>query len=739
LARVKTVALIACLVVLSTAGHSDLIWWDGTRDAGNAPPGKLLSDNVGYYGDCVRTGVDYTYEAQPDVRPDVPKFERDRPGRALLDGNPRDGVARKGPLAVMLDFKRGCTFAEIDLCTMSPKLSVKLETAVKPGEWKMVHESQVVLRHPTRPGTMHHFSDYIDAHPGAMMQRIPLPEKPQGRYLRVSVESDGNTNLSEVVAWGDAEVTAENPEQFNPVLKTKEPLKWCQFSIPGIDKMGIVFNEFNDWKQRIGGANKLKAVWSQVSTWDGITEKPILPDRDKINKPVQLVMARNETECAAIALTNIQWPDKLETEVKLGEFHRVGDSKPVPEIKGKLRVAGAIPSSIFGVVLGPLLESDNMPSLGILKHYLTNADGIHDFPKLTLPEMTAAVMWLSVTTDGVQPGVYEAELSCSTPETQPLKIRAQVLDVTLPRSFAWVGTYSTYSRQFPFEYSDRVEREAEYHHSIGISAYDGFPAPGTVMAAAHKLGGTVHGVIPLPDRYLGPELSEANIREIDDITKATVARAKELGLKYDEWYIELWDEPDEKKMAAYEKVCKQIHKADPNVRIYANPMTNKIGDWYNKEVAVSIPNFKGSRMDLPEWKRVFSAPRWINAYYVVATNSAKGERTYCLERYRRFAWEAMIRGYNGWGWFAYYQPCGDPWNDLDSECPDFEVVYPGPRGPIASRASEVAREGYEDYCLIELLKQQGKKRDVDALMKAYKNDVPLTELHLRALKAAARR
>jgi hypothetical protein len=320
-----------------------------------------------------------------------------------------------------------------------------------------------------------------------------------------------------------------------------------------------------------------------------------------------------------------------------------------------------------------------------------------------------------------------------------MKIRAQVLEVTLPKSFAYVVSYSTYTRMFPFEYGDRLDREAAYRNDVHLNVHHGFPEPGTVMEAARKYGNALYGVYVGGDKYRKPGLTQAEIGEIEDGTRRAVARAKELGLRYDEWYVEMWDEPVAEAMKAYEPVCKLIHKVDPNVRIYCNPMTADIGDWYNKEIAVSVPCFKGSRMDLPEWKRLFSAPRWINGFYVVATNSAKGERTYVLERYRRFAWESMIRGWNGWGWFAYYQPVGDPWNDFDSECPDFLVAYPGPRGPIPTRHSEVAREGYEDYCLIDLLKQQGKKREVDSLMKAYKNGTPLTDLRLRALKAAARK
>jgi len=49
--------LVSGLIILPA--HAERIWWDGSRDAENAPPGKLLSDNAGYWGDSVLTGVDY--------------------------------------------------------------------------------------------------------------------------------------------------------------------------------------------------------------------------------------------------------------------------------------------------------------------------------------------------------------------------------------------------------------------------------------------------------------------------------------------------------------------------------------------------------------------------------------------------------------------------------------------------------------------------------------------------------
>ena len=51
--------MIAIVLRLSvTSAGADRIWWDGTHDEENVPPGKLLSDNDGYWGESVLTGVE---------------------------------------------------------------------------------------------------------------------------------------------------------------------------------------------------------------------------------------------------------------------------------------------------------------------------------------------------------------------------------------------------------------------------------------------------------------------------------------------------------------------------------------------------------------------------------------------------------------------------------------------------------------------------------------------------------
>jgi hypothetical protein len=109
--------------------------------------------------------------------------------------------------------------------------------------------------------------------------------------------------------------------------------------------------------------------------------------------------------------------------------------------------------------------------------------------------------------------------------------------------------------------------------------------------------------------------------------------------------------------------------------------------------------------------------------------------------YRKMAWEAFKRGWNGWGFYSYHAPRGNPWIDTDAnwytkeDRPDYQMVYPGPNGPVPTRQSEAVREGWEDYQLLTLMKNRGMKRQLADVLAAYEEDVPMETLRDRALDA----
>ena len=725
------------------AARAERIWWDGSRDNETTPPGKLLSDNPGYWGETVFTGVDYRYEAAPDNPADS--------GRRLLDGVPAGdwnvpvGMAAK-PIVAVFDFKRICTFSEIDLSTRSQKAAFKIEVSEQAdGGWRGVYDQ-------TR-----------EAAPDKMFHRLPLPAKPSGRYLRLTVNAVAPalnqwlTYLEEVVVWGDATVSAQAPEAIAPVGPTPNITGASIDSIPGARQSTFADIEFRRWQTSLGARAKSRAVWAAAPTWDSLTNQPILPPLARINQPVALVMARNEAEYAALTLTNTNLDNPLTDEVKLGAFEKVGGQKLSPaamKVRGQLRVAGVMASREFGVNAVPLLASDNMPGASLMRRYLTNGAAIQNFPRLTLSPAGSAILWLQVTTEGAAPGLYRARLSFGARDA--MNVQVEVVDVTLPKPFVWLQTWSGGTSMFPFMYGDRTAREVAYKQSLGVTVWNELPTPGSPSEEARKHGRTFHQIFVLPFHYVNDgyngrlkaaDLTAKDEAEIAQNVHQLVKQTQALGLTYDDWSGELWDEPGRGSIEAFGALAALVKKADPKVNLYANPIFwegNGVADdaaiyaalspWYAKLVDISVQHDLLLR---PKSLPLFDEKRLVRGAYAVSTRSAKSERAVQVEFGRRQAWDAFSRGWNGWGFYSYFAPRGNPWDDFDTGEPDYQMVYPGPRGPIPTRESEAVRQGWEDFCLLSLLQQRGLKAPLTAILDAYRKGEAMPTLRLRALRAAA--
>lgn len=745
----RRIVVAFALFALALPGRGDIIWFDGSKSP-DPPPGKLLSDNDGYWGDRILTGVEYTYERQPDNPPDKWRDDANKYGRRLLDGRPAwnwwTPVGITGPLVVTFDFKRTCTFREVDVDTRNKKVAIKIETSASAdGPWAEAY-------HRTR-----------EECPEVQFHRIGLPLAPSGRYLRLTVEAEGITWLEEVLVWGDAEVTPETPEACNPIYPQREAPPISFESIPGIERTAFPDARFWAWTHELGAVAKQPAVWSQVPTWDAITDKALLPEPKDVRNSVEIVMARNETECVALALTNTSWERTWQTEISLSPFRGPAGATQ-RDVTGVVRVMGAIPSRWYGVNLGPLFRPGNMLPPGMMRRYLTNGHLIENFPKVTLSKAGSAVFWVSVTTNSARPGLYTARLSARGGPSLTLQVR--VLDVTLPYPRVWLQTYSHLTGQFPFRTADRWANEVAYKKYIGVTVWNGFPEEGTPEKLAYERGRTYYHIWGIGDyghRLYGGQidpdkLTDEDAAAIAELIRGHVAKARQLGLGFDEWYVELTDEPGEGNAKAFGALCKLIRKADPRVRIYCNPsfwtgegpdgcrpddvVYEALSGWYRECIDVSCPIYLLLR-DRPKSMALFNAPRMVNAFYNVCTQSAKSERAAEVDLYRRMGWDAFRLGWNGWGFYSYFGPRGDPWNDFDAEwytgedLPDYIIVYPGPYGPIPTRQSEAVREGYEDYCLLTLLRTKKKEHELKALLDEYAARKPTWELRERALRLAA--
>ena len=741
------VLMLALSFFAYNTARAERIWWDGSRDDENAPPGKLLSDNAGYWGERIVTGADYSYATAPDNPADS--------NRRLLDGVPAGdwntpvGAAAK-PLVITFDFKRICTFSEVDICTRSQKAAFKIEIGEAPNG-----PFRAILKR-TRDET-----------PDKNFHRLPLPAATSGQFLRLTVDAIepkiGNylTYLEEVVVWGDSDSKA--PETIAPVAPTPVITGVALPSIPGIARTTFSDAEFEIWKANIGDLAKLPAVWSQVSTWESISQRPLLPAKKEIGVALQIQMARNETENAALALSSTEMIVPRAGEVKLSDF-RSSDGKIATKIKGELRVAGAIQSRHFGTVIGPLFESANRPGASFLRRYLTNSENIENFPKLKLSPGGSAVVWVSVESQNAAPGVYQAILSfVSSGKKSEIPLRIEVFNVTLPDPFVYLNTWDHATPMFPFVYGDRQAREVAHKQSLGMSVWHHLPMPASAAGLAlqndKKRNRTRKILFHIPilppeiinesyNNRLKPENVSWKDRDaIHNYARFVVLQTQELGLDYGDWYGELWDEPGRGNAQLFGVLARIIKQADPKIQLYMNPIfwegnapaseeiiNAMLRPYYRELVDISVP-IDILRRGFPSIQPLFDAPHRVKATYRVSTHGDKNERVPI--NYRAQAWEAFTRGENGWGFYAYYRPIEDPWNDFDGAYPDYVMVYPGPRGPIPTRTSEAVRQGWEDFRLLSLLQSQKRAPEVAKLLQDFANGESPQILRGRALKIAA--
>lgn len=712
-------------------------WYDGTIETVPSDLGSLLTDNAGFYGKSILTGVTYTYAAenQPndpaDTLPAKTTF-----GRRLLDGKysgdwyvPVGTVSK--PIIVTFDFKRSCTFREVDISTASPNgyslQDVQIETALDlAGPWIVAHQRE------------------NGSATAKALVRMPLTNPVSARYMRLTVgaKASGQQFLSEVWVWGTATVNGAYPEAINPLYKE---LPAGYYSIPGVSASKFTASQFNTWTKGLGLISQQAEVISRVSTWGNISGKSILPQPAAIlnGKTIKLSTARNITEYVAVALTNTKLSN-TNVKVSLSDFKLNG--KVTPTVKGEIRVMGAIQTQPHGVQLTPMFTADNLLSSGLMKRYINNGVYISGFPNITLTPGGSAVLWISTHTLNAAPGIYTAKLSTSAGSSVSISVKVE--NITLPAPLVWLRTWTTSTPvQIPFNYSDRMNREVKYVSGLGITVWNGFPSAGNDVALARKMGNTISSIFGVthwekgyPGGWQSSSITPSDKDDIAKFIKATVAQAKAAGLSYNEWQVELWDEPGTKNGLSFGALARVIKEIDPNVNIYCDPCSwtgtgwasdstayGAYGSWYNDCIDISVPaeGMDNSATYPQEWT-LWSKPRFIRAFYDHPTEK-KSESN--VELVRKQAWKAFNRGWNGWGTYSYCSPNNtDPWNDMDDVEGDHLMAYPGPNGPVATRRSEGIRAGWEDYCLLSLMRDRGLKSQLNIVLARYQKGTPMQTL-----------
>lgn len=720
--RAYCIVLLTSHLLGSAALAAEPIKWAvGGWDDTGAPQGKLLTDNAGWWGERVWTGVDYGYEARPDDAGDYVSATNDIVRRKLLDGsvggdwNVPVGMKNRKPIVAVFDFKRPCTFSEVDLvATRSPNASAALSTSDDGTNW----------------------TAFAEASCSNALTRIRHGAPGRGRYLRVSFKSKGGptTWLDEVLAWGDGEVSEEYPEDVRPAT--------CSWKFP----QSIRGNA----KTRYDAA-KFDAFAAASTTGVEIVALDAFPDR--IASPVlgrtpgsfALRMARNETEARYFAIVNATrgtndvavavegLGDGVSAELLVGGVIRVSANKrklSEQEIFD-LKIKGEVPEEMFEDRYGvlPFFGAESKPAESILARHVVNREQVRGFPSaIPLRPGECAVVMLRLKTDGAKPGTCRGVLVAGKAR---LQLTVDVVDLMLPDPPVWVYVWGPFTPQFPFESKTRFERDAQAVVDLGVTQWR-MPSKGTKIEYAMKKRANSWFMSPISDGLLFhyvynnkvKELTDAHRKHLDESVARALAKAGAMGIPPERVVFDLPDEigPGNAKVAG--EMAQHVKTNHPSVSVFCNPcfwmrtgfadatlMTNRLCSWYNDYVDVSVP-YRSHLEDKVKRGELFTKPRRVNAQY--AHPAARAGRS--------IAWSSFRYGMNGYAWWCYYwNTGGTPWNIRTWRIYGYEtkMALPLENGVAVAPEYEDMREAWEDWRLLTALKEAGKTELLDSLLKEF--------------------
>ena len=505
------------------------------------------------------------------------------------------------------------------------------------------------------------------------------------------------------------------------------------FSFPLLKDSSFSRETLERWRKRLGGladAEVIAAPTPMESEW--ITA-PVLPTAD-LNASRQVTMVPDEVENIAYTLTNPS-PDAARQLTLSFSGFVADDGKPAPELQAELGVAGVVQRR-RGVAVRPLFLESNFPGSGLLRQYVLNAAEIEQFPTLTLRPGGSEIVTLRVRSAAAKPGKYTGTLQAGGVS---LPITVEVCDIALerPEDYCYNNWSSPTGQSSVLRSTVYEDNEAQYWLDSGINIVQTNPLehPEKVRALEKKIPDLKYlFVVSSKYAHLGytaslpaADFNEEHKAEIRSLVGDIRDKMLAAGYRKDQFFLELWDEPGVGPGTdLMREIMKTIKEFDPELNLYADPccwggngfrseedIYNQFKGWYNEYVDLSVPiegiyfGFNGK--DYPKLRELWDAPRRFNSFYI---HPCPG---------RIMPWKSFKAGLDGWGYYSYFAPREDAWNDLDSGEMDYEVVYPGITGPVITIESEQMREGFEDYLLLYALRRAGRTAELETVLASLEN------------------
>lgn len=711
----RLIALGSAIFSLSVFSAEPIHWRGGDWDFSGAPKGALLTDNGGWWGRSVYTGVTYSYEVDPgNPRDVIPGDKEGAFGRRLIDGNTRTGwhrpvgITKGRPVVAVFDFKRPCVFNEVDLMSeKSPQAETKVEVSADGTNW----------------------TAFAAASCSNALTRLTAEKSGRGRYLRVSYKSrtSHTTYLDEVLAWGEGEVSKAYPENIR--------------TIPRGDVL------------RVPDAPKGAVSWLPL-------QDPTAKSKEQFGQPMvsfapdaaaggRILMARNETETryfavvngtekpVAVALSAPGFGGGVKAELRIGGLVRT--QKPKYKLTEKQKfdmlLTGDEPEAAFdanrlGII--PFFAAGTVPPENFLKKYTANPEQIAGFPsRVEIAPGECAVVMLRVTTEGAAPGERRGIMKAGGAVRT---VDVCVVDATLSEDeLPWIYAWAPFTPQFPFESRTRWANDARAVRDLGVTALPGFPKKNSKVDFASrgrrdKMMFRAAGISP----RLDGKIYNAKITSLDEQGRAEItgqlakvrAQSVESGIRPQQVFLTLVDEPGVRNAKICGEVCRFIKQTEPDMNIYLNPsfwagtrfapteeIIDALGGYYADFVDVSVPYRSLVECKLGR-KALWTTKRRVNASYAHPAHRAG----------RSIAWANYRYGLDGFAYWCYFwNTGGDPWDIRTWRIYSYEVdmVLPLENGVAITPVYEEMREAWEDWRILALLRKRGKTDVLNALLEEF--------------------
>ncbi len=714
-----------------------ICWGDGTWDRTGAPKGALLSDNPHWYGRRIFTGMTYTYESAPNEPADILDGNaslfgnRLKGGRNYIRGSSFVGLGGNRPIVAVFDFKRPCTFNEVDVyapfCTNA---TGTVEFSADGKAWStpvpFVASARFNRVRFAEPGHGRYLRLAYKVRPGAVFA-LDSSIEDRDHWLRERMVcfngklQPGYTYLQEVYVWGEGEVSDRYPEDVRP-LEQGNALAFTGAARGGVSILPM--------------------------------RTPHLDRKPSGATPPEfrLRVARNETESRYFAVVNgtdatetiaLVPPDFGEgtaSELLIGgvidtarKRRKLTDAEMAIMATTNREFAASVAAESLDVV--PFFFAGSLPYENQARKYLANPRQVLGFPSaVELKPGDGCVVMLRVATasaSGIRRGVFRAGAT-------ELPIALDVLDVELPPQRNWMYAYEPFTQQFPYETPRRMWRDAERFVGSGANCVKMVPEAGTKERIFFDLvkGATI-GYYPLIDRELHEKLRLGKFTEFTDEERALALanvrrilhRARQAGVKPEDVILFLPDEPRIANARSTMELAKFIKENIPEAVLNCNPLFHEgprgflpdadilgaLLPHYNKYIDCSSPMafIAGSRPKL--MKELWTQPRRINAQY----NHPGGRMG------RGAAFAAFRDGLNGHAYYCYHDDLevDNPWAPDAWGLNDYwyQTVYPLENDVALTPLYEIIREAGEDYRLLAAVRSAGRNDVLDSVFRRFDN------------------